>query len=93
MKNIRRSFIKKSSAIAAISLAGLNGCKIGTMESIDNNSGERSLVPPTEPYMKIAYQAKTEPEENDIKLMQQMGISYVVLPTKRQKTNCIKPAC
>ena len=87
MRNSRRTFIKKSSALAALSLAGLNSCQTGTTENTDNNSWERSSVTPTEPYMKIAYQAKTEPKEDDIKFVQQMGISYVVLWTNGQKAS------
>ena len=78
MKNSRRTFIKKSSVLAALSLAGLNSCQTGTTENTANNSWECSSVTLTEPYMKIAYQAKTEPEKNDIKLIQQMGKDVIV---------------
>ena len=87
MKNSRRTFIRKSSALAALSLAGFSSCRTETPDSKETSSLERSVAPLKEPYMKIAYQGRAEPEENDIKLIQQMGIGYVVLWTNGQKAS------
>jgi mannonate dehydratase len=87
MKNTRRDFIKKSSALAAFSFTGLNACKTETTESADIGSWERSATPPVEPFMKIAFQAKTEPEEDDIRFIQQMGVEHVVLWTDSQRSS------
>jgi mannonate dehydratase len=40
-----------------------------------------------EPFMKIAYQGKAEPEENDIKFIQQLGLDHVVLWTDGKKAS------
>lgn len=87
MKNSRRTFIKKSSALAALSLAGFNSCITKTPESRETSSLERSVAPLKEPYMKIAYQGRAEPSENDIRFIQQMGIDYVVLWTNGQNAS------
>lgn len=90
MKDNRRAFIKKSGAFAALSLAGLNSGKTdirGISESKDSRSLERSKLSPTEPYMKIAFQASPEPSDNEIKFIQQMGIGYVVLWTNAEKAS------
>jgi mannonate dehydratase len=90
MEDNRRAFIKKSGALAALSLVGLNSNNaslLGMSGSKDIRSLERSKTPPVEPYMKIAFQASPEPGDNDIKFIQQMGIDYVVLWTNAEKAN------
>jgi mannonate dehydratase len=90
MKDNRREFIKKGTALAALSLAGISSYKddvIGTAASQDIRSVERSKSPAAEPFMKIAYQASPEPNENDIKFIQQMGVDQVVLWTNAQKSS------
>lgn len=90
MEDNRRAFIKKSGALAALSLVGLNSNNASLLEmsgSKDIRSLERSKTPPVEPYMKIAFQASPEPGDNDIKFIQQMGIDYVVLWTNAEKAS------
>lgn len=87
MKNNRRTFLKKSSALAAFSLAGLNSRLVGTPTSEYSRSLQKSKTPLKEPFMKIAFQGKPEPEENDLKFIQQMGVGYVVLWTNGQKAS------
>jgi len=90
MKDNRRAFIKKSSAFAALSVAGLNYSKVdmtGVSGSKVNHSLERSKLSPAEPYMKIAFQASPEPSDNDIRFIKQMGIDYVVLWTNAGKAS------
>lgn len=89
MKDNRREFIKKSSAFAALSLAGLSSGKAGiaTMaESHDNPSKEFLKTPTSKPLLKIAYQARPEPTEDDISFIQQMGVDHVVLWTNAEKS-------
>jgi len=90
MKDNRREFIKKGTALAALSLAGIS-CHEAyvkrTAENDDIHSVERSKSPLVEPYMKIAYQASPEPSEDDIRFIQQMGIDQVVLWTNAQKSS------
>lgn len=90
MKNNRREFIKKGTALAAISVVGMGSGKSGVMAiaesktSVSNqSSGNRS----SGSVMKIALQASPEPAENDIKFIQQMGIDQVVLWTDASKSS------
>jgi len=88
MKNDRRTFIKKSSAFAALSLAGFNPGESGISEipqGKNSSSLERTKSALVEPFMKIAFQASPEPGENDIAFIKQMGIGYVVLWTSGEK--------
>lgn len=90
MKNNRREFLKKGTALAAASVAGIslsNAAMISPAEKDDLNSVERSKTPLSEPYMKIAYQASPEPGENDLKFIQQLGVDQVVLWTDAKKSN------
>jgi mannonate dehydratase len=90
MKDNRRDFIKKSSALAALSLVGLGSSKAGPLSVTDSRetiSKESSKLSPLKPVMKIAYQASPEPTENDIKFIQQMGVDQVVLWTNAQKAS------
>lgn len=88
MKNDRRTFIKKSSAFAAISIVGFNSVKSGISGISQSNYSPLlglKKMPPAEPFMKIAFQASPEPGDNDIRFIQQMGIGYVVLWTSGEK--------
>lgn len=90
MKDNRRDFIKKSTALAALSLAGISCNKAGvsgTAGSKDLLTVERSKLSPVEPYMKIAYQASPEPSETAIQFIQQMGVDHVVLWTDASKSS------
>jgi len=90
MKDNRREFIKKSGALAALSLVGLGSSKadIPIMAgSKDNLSEGFSKTSPSKPIMKIAYQASPEPSEDDIRFIQQMGIDQVVLWTNAKKSS------
>lgn len=88
MKDNRRNFIKKGGALAALSVAGLNAC---TTTNAGPEKKQASLIKdpatrtPKEPYIKIALQAKTEPTEDDIKFIQQLGLDQVVLWTDAPK--------
>jgi mannonate dehydratase len=90
MKNNRRDFIKKGTALAAVSLTGLSSCK-NIVSGTDNNPDDflknKSTFPLKEPFMKIAYQAPAEPSETDIRFIQQMGVDYVVLGTNAEKSS------
>lgn len=89
MKDNRREFIKKGSALAALSLAGISSNKsdmFGMAGTKNRVSKERSKSPSAEPVMKIALQAQSEPNENDIRFIQQMGIDHVVLNTDAKKS-------
>lgn len=88
MKENRRNFIKKGSALAALSLVGLNTSKadlFGTTEGKESVSVEGPESKTGKPQMKIAYQASPEPTEENIKFIQQMGIDQVVLWTDSKK--------
>ena len=90
MKDNRREFIKKGGAFAALSLVGINSGKSETPEirsKEEISSIERSQSSIQEPYIKIAFQAKSEPEEIDLKFIQQMGINHVVLNTDGSKSS------
>jgi mannonate dehydratase len=90
MKNNRREFIKKGSALAALSLAGIAPDISGM--SGTTGSRESEIKPPSKstagkPVMKIALQAKSEPNENDLMFYQQLGIDHVVLNTDGTKAS------
>jgi mannonate dehydratase len=90
MKNNRREFIKTGGALAALSLAGINPGKSvlpGPAISENNVSKKQAIFSSGEPVMKIAVQAQSEPVENDLKLIQQMGIGHVVLNTDGKKSS------
>jgi mannonate dehydratase len=90
MKDNRRDFIKKGSALAALSLVGLNPNNsdvFGTPVAKDNQSEYKIKKPLVEPFMKIALQASTEPSETELKFIQQMGVDYVVLWTDASKSS------
>jgi len=84
MKDNRRDFIKKSTALTALSFTG-----IGAAGTAMTGCGDRAEIPferveksaPVKSDMKIAIQAKTEPSEEDITFIQQMGLDQVVLWT------------
>jgi mannonate dehydratase len=84
MKNNRREFIKKGSALAALSLVGINSGNAGTqgLSGSDYSAAEgSSKKTPGKGLMKIALQAPSEPGENELKFVQQLGIDHVVLNT------------
>ncbi len=90
MKNNRREFIKKGSALAALSVAGLASCQTRQAETEEKKVTwlkDPSTRMPKEPYIKIAYQAPAEPTEEDIRFIQQMGIGHVVLWTDAKKAS------
>jgi mannonate dehydratase len=89
MENNRRDFIKKGTALAAVTLAGgITSCKTGTTPTKENDSYLRDLSAiPRDPYIKIALQVTPEPSENDIKFIQQLGVDQVVLWTDARKAS------
>ncbi len=90
MNNNRREFLKKSSALAALSLAGLANSRAGFF-GMSERPGEKSpddlKMRFSKPVMKLAFQASPEPSEDQIKFLQQMGLEYVVLWTNAQKAS------
>jgi mannonate dehydratase len=91
MKDNRREFIKKGSALAALSLAGINTGSHGMAElEIDDKdflSGEKSNDRSVKPVMKVALQAPSEPDETGLSFIQQLGIDHVVLNTDGTKAS------
>jgi len=90
MKNARRSFLKKGSALALLSLTGLGSTKSNLLDLTNTGSDllEDKVSPPVDkPRMKIALQASPEPSEDQIKLIQQMGLDEVVLWTNASKAS------
>jgi len=90
MKNNRREFIKKGTALAALSVVGMGSAKSGLMgvtEDIKQTSSGDSEKSASGKVMKIALQAKPEPTEDDIKFIQQMGLDQVVLWTNASKSS------
>lgn len=89
MKENRRDFIKKSSAMAALSLSGIGAAGTGMLGLNDRNDALTDVSKKqnsVRPGMKIALQASPEPTENDIKFIQQMGLDQVVLWTDASKS-------
>jgi mannonate dehydratase len=90
MKNDRRNFIKRGTALAALSLAELGTART-SMADLTNTSADlsegKSAPPPDKPRMKIALQASTEPSEDHIKFIKQMGLDEVVLWTDASKAS------
>lgn len=90
MKNDRREFIKKGTALVAMTAVGIKSAK---SELFTAESGPQSVWKSasksgnTGPIMKIALQASPEPNENDIKFVQQMGLDQVVLWTDASKAS------
>lgn len=89
MKDNRRDFIKKGTALAALSLSGIgsstaNMINLAASKDILSEGSSRFLL--KESGMKIALQASCEPGENDIKFIQQMGLNQVVLWTDASKS-------
>jgi len=90
MKDNRREFIKKSTALGVLSVTGLGTARsgiaglIGTREGL-SGSGDKAKKEMSP--MKIALQASPEPSENDIKFIQQMGLDQVVLWTNASKAS------
>jgi mannonate dehydratase len=82
MKDTRRDFIKKGSALAALSIIGSNS-KISGLQ----DAGKTIKKPATDALMKIALQAPSEPGENEIRFIQQVGIDHVVLNTNEKKSS------
>jgi mannonate dehydratase len=84
MKDNRRDFIKKSTALTALSLTG-----IGAAATAMTGCADPAEVPfervkksaSVQSDMKIALQARTEPSEEDIAFIQQLGLDQVVLWT------------
>ncbi len=90
MINNRRDFIKKNSILAAVTLTGISSCKNElsvTEDKKDDYIKNRSNLPLKEPYIKIAVQASSEPNETEIKFIQQMGIDHVVLWSVAEKAS------
>ena len=91
MKDNRREFIKKGGALAALSLAGINPGrnKIVALSADDNTllSEKKSNTESPGPFMKVALQAPSEPDETGLKFIQQLGIDHVVLNTDGTKAS------
>ena len=90
MKENRRDFIKKSSAITALTLTGVGTAgtaMTACTDSVETPFKSVEKTPPVESLMKIALQASTEPTEEDIAFIQQMGLDQVVLWTDDSKAS------
>ncbi len=88
MGNNRRDFIKKGTALAALSVAGLGSCGSAQTEKSEKKATflkDKSALKPGDPFIKIAYQAPTEPSPEELSFIKQMGIDYVVLWTDGKK--------
>lgn len=84
MKENRREFIKKSTALTALSLSGISAAGTAMVGCAENSETPFQRVEKTTPVqsdMKIALQAKPEPTEEDITFIQQLGLDQVVLWT------------
>ena len=84
MKENRREFIKKSTTLTALSLSGLGAAGIAAIGHADSSEIPFKRVERTTPVksdMKIALQARTEPSEEDITFIHQLGLDQVVLWT------------
>lgn len=88
MKNNRRDFIKKGTAMAALSITGIGSSGFG-LEPANNyqkkEGVEKKKVAGSK--IKIALQASPEPDENEIRFIQQMGLGHVVLWTDASKAS------
>lgn len=90
MKDNRREFIKKGGALAALTLSGVSAGKadlFGMKNNKETLSEISSKPVSTGIGMKIALQAPSEPTENNIRFIQQMGLKYVVLNTDATKSS------
>mgnify|MGYP003826160565 CR=1 FL=1 len=88
MKNNRREFIRKGSALAAFSVIGTGHIRSGLpdlKQSETEAKGSEHGGLPEKQSMKIALQAPAEPADNDISFIRQMGLSHVVLWTDASK--------
>ncbi|MDY0099110.1 MAG: mannonate dehydratase [Bacteroidales bacterium] len=89
MKNNRREFIRKGSALAALSVIGTGHVKSGLLDLKKHETGPKGSEHgglPEEHAMEIALQAPAEPTDNDISFIRQMGINQVVLWTDASKS-------
>jgi mannonate dehydratase len=90
MKTARRNFLKKGSALAMLSLTGLGATKgnLFNLTPLDQKpDNDKFSTPGEKPRMKIALQASTEPSEDHLKLIKQMGLDEVVLWTDASKAS------
>lgn len=90
MKNARRNFLKKGSALALLSLAGLGEVKgqlVNLIQTGKDLSGDTPSAPTDNSRMKIALQASPEPSEDHLKFIKQMGLDEVVLWTDASKSS------
>src|ERR1035437_10178118 len=90
MKDNRREFIKKGGALAALSLVGIGAGNSGISAAttrMETKPKDLLKSQSGKPLMKIAFQAPSEPEEIDLKFIQQMGIDHVVLNTDGTKSS------
>ncbi len=84
MKENRRDFIKKSSALTALSLTGIGTAgtaMIGCADNVETPFKRVEKTAPVQSGMKIALQARPDPTEEDIAFIQQLGLDQVVLWT------------
>jgi mannonate dehydratase len=88
MKDNRREFIRKGSALAALSFAGINpvinNTGPGNGEQSDHSVQKKQPAPGGK-VMKVALQAPSEPDSTNLEFIQQMGIDHVVLNTDGSK--------
>ena len=90
MKNARRRFLKKGSALAILSLTGLGTTKSDLVDLTNTSADlleDKSSPLRDKQRMKIALQASTEPSEDHIKIIKQMGLDEVVLWTDASKAS------
>jgi len=82
--------LKKGSALALLSLTGLGSTKSDLLDLANTGAdllGNNVSPSGDKPRMKIALQASTEPSEDHLKLIQQMGLDDVVLWTDASKAS------
>ena len=73
-----------------LSLTGLGATRSNLLDMGNTPADQRqdkSISPQDRPRMKIALQASTEPSEDQIKIIQQMGLDEVVLWTNASKAS------
>jgi mannonate dehydratase len=88
MKDNRRDFIRKGSALAALSIAGINPVMNNTGPwngEQSDHSVQKKQPAPRGKVMKVALQAPSEPDSTNLEFIRQMGIDHVVLNTDGSK--------
>ena len=96
MKENRREFIKKSTALTALSLSGIGAAGTAMVGCTGNNDSTESAEIPFDRVkrnanvksgMKISFYGRAEPTEDDIAFIQQMGLDQIGLWTRASKAS------